>query len=182
MRIGFAPAGILSVVRPILVAGLVILALWLYGELPDTPWRWAFFLAIYLVSALIYLNLGVWLHEQLHCLGFAGTPHARHAHITYERKHVLVLGGYYRVQGGMRYPIVSRALLGPLWLSGGLVVLACLGLFLLPGWSVPLLLSLAIVSLLDMSHDLYMYLQIMGIGERGKYWDRGKVIEAVWKA
>jgi hypothetical protein len=181
MRIGFASDRFSILVKLGSTFTLIILAIWAYLEIPATEWRWAIFLVIYLVSAILYLNFGVWLHEQLHCLGFSGSIHAKKAHITYERKHLLVLSGHYRVEGGISYQIASRALLGPLLLSIGLLVVGCLGSLVLPGWWMPLMLSMVIASLMDMIHDFYMYSQIRLIGDKGKYWDRGKVLEVVWR-
>ena len=180
MRIGFAPARWAGVVKLAAAFSLILLGIWLYLEIPATRWRWPTLLGVYLVAAIVYLNLGVWLHEQLHGLGFSGRP-ARRAHITYERKHLLILGGYFRVEGSLSYKAAGSTLLGPLWLSIGLLVVGCLGSFVLPGWWLPLVLSLVAASLLDMIHDLYMYSHIRAIGEKGKYWDRGHVMEAVWK-
>ncbi len=180
MRIGFAPPRFACSARLATLLALIVLGIWFYVELPKTVWRPAIFVGSYFASAILYLNLGVWLHEQLHGLGFRGRGHAKPAHITYERKHLLILGGFYEVHGGVSYRVASSALLGPLWLTIGLLLLACLGL-LLPGWWLPLMLSFVTVSLLDMVHDLYMYSQIQSTGSKGKYWDRGKVMEAVWK-
>ena len=182
MRIGFAPDKPALLMKSASLLALTLLAIWVYLEIPAGTGRWAIFLLIYLASAGLYLNLGVWLHEQLHCLAVRGTIHARQAHITYERKHFLVLSGYYRVMGGLSYALASRGLLGPLWLTLGLLLAGCIGSLVLPGWWLPLALSLVVVSLLDMLHDFYMYLKIRSIGKKGKFWDRGKVLEAVWKA
>lgn len=182
LRIGFATDRASLLLKSAAALTLIILGIWLYLEIPETRLRGACFVLIYLLSAGLYLNLGVWIHEQLHGLAVRGTVHARQAQITYERKHVLLLSGYYRVRGGLTYAIASRGLLGPLWLSLGLLLAGCLGSLFLPGWWLPLMLSLLVVSLLDMIHDFYMYLQIRLIGSKAKYWDRGKVLEVVWKA
>ncbi len=181
MRIGFATTRWANAVKLALALTLVLLAIWLYLELPASAWRWAVFLGIYLVTALVYLNAGVWLHEQLHCLGCSGSIPAGRSSITYVRTHLLILGGYYKVRGGMSYQAASRALLGPLMMTGALLLIAFVGSLLLPGWWMPWVLSLVIVSLIDMLHDFYMYSQIRPIGGKARYWDRGKVLEAVWK-
>ncbi len=181
MRVGFATARAAGVMKGLCILAIIALAMWFYLELPATAWRWVVFGAIYGAAGLIYLNLGVWLHEQLHCLGFKGTRHARNVQIVYERRNLLVLGGYYSLRGGMNYQAASRALLGPLVMSVSLLLLGCLGSLVLPGWWMPLMLSLVTVSLLDMLHDLYMYWHIRRIGGNGKFWDRGHFMETVWK-
>jgi hypothetical protein len=114
-------------------------------------------------------------------LAFRGTRPERRAHIVYERKYILTLSGHYRVSGAIDYRTMSRALLGPLILVAGLLAIGWLGSFRLPGWWFPLLATLAVAGVLDMTHDLYMYWQIRPIGERGRYWDRGRVLEVVSK-
>ncbi len=181
MRIGFLPSRAANIVKLAFLIAALGLAVWSYLELPNSDWRWANLVGLYLVAALAYINAGVWLHEQLHCLGLPSDVRAGRTHITYERKHLLILGGYYSVKGPLTFQSASHALLGPLWFSLGLLVIGCVGSLILPGWWLPLLLSLVIVSLFDMIHDLYMYSQIRRIGDKGKYWDRGKVLEVVWK-
>lgn len=182
MRIGFATAGFSRAVMLPAVLALIVLAIWLYRVLPASPWRPVYFVLIYLIAVLIYLNLGVWLHEQAHCLAYRGTVHAKGVRITYVRKYLLILGGFYRVRGPLDYRIMQRALLGPLYLTAGLLLAGVVGGLLLPGWWLPLLLSFVVISLIDMLHDLYMVSQIRRIGRPGKYWDRGKDLEAVWRA
>ena len=97
------------------------------------------------------------------------------------RKYILMLSGYYRVIGAINYRVMRRALLAPLILSVSLLVIGYLGSYVLPGWWLPLLITLAVVGLIDMTHDFYMYLQIRFIGEKGKYWDTGKELEVAWK-
>ncbi len=181
MRIGFATARFSrSVFIPAGLA-LILLAIWLYSEIPASPSRPAYFVLIYLFALLVYLNLGVWLHEQAHCLAYRGTVHAQQVQITYVRKYLLILGGFYRVRGPLDYGIIQRALLGPLYLTLGLLLAGLIGSLLLPGWWLPLLLSFVVISLIDMLHDLYMVSQIRRIGPAGKYWDRGKDLEVVWR-
>jgi len=181
MRIGYADAGFSNVIKFVSLSALIILAIWVYMEMPDTEWHFVNFLGIYLVAAILYINVGVWLHEQLHCLAFLGTVHEKQTHITYERKYMLALSGHYRVKGAISYRILSRALLAPLLLSVSLLVIGWLGSLILPGWWLPLLLSIVVASLLDMVHDFYMYSQIRFIGKEGKYWDTGRELEVVWK-
>ena len=181
MRVGFATAGFSAAVIVPAMLALLGLAIWMFLEIRQAGMRPAIILVIYLVAALLYMNLGVWLHEQLHCLAFRGTVHAARTHVTYVRKFWLVLGGFYRVRGGLSYNVISRALLGPLYFTLGLLAIAFLGSLVLPGWWLPLLLSLAVFSLLDMLHDLYMYTRIRRIGSQGRYWDRGKELEVVWR-
>jgi hypothetical protein len=69
----------------------------------------------------------------------------------------------------------------PLVLSAGLAVVGLAGDLMLPGWWTPVLLTMATAGVIDMTHDLYMVSQIRGIGEKGKYWDTGRELEAVWK-
>ena len=180
-RIGYADARFSNVIKFVSLSALVVLAIWVYMEIPDTEWHLANFLVVYLVAALLYINIGVWLHEQLHCLAFLGTTHEKQTHITYERKYILALSGHYRVKGAINYRILKRALLAPLLLSVSMFVVGWLGSLILPGWWLPLLLSIVVASLLDMIHDFYMYLQIRLIGNEGKYWDTGRELEVVWK-
>jgi hypothetical protein len=181
MRIGYATAGFSNVMIFISVSVLVILAIWVYKEIPDTEWHLVNFLVVYLVAGVLYMNVGVWLHEQLHCLAFWGTTPENRTHINFSRKYFLFLSGYYRVRGAINYRIMRRALLAPLLLSASLLVVGWLGSLILPGWWLPLLLSMLVASLLDMIHDFYMYSQIRLIGKKGKYWDTGRVLEVVWK-
>jgi hypothetical protein len=41
--------------------------------------------------------------------------------------------------------------------------------------------SLAVVAVMDMIHDIYMYLQIRLIGAKGIYWDKGHHLKVTWK-
>ncbi len=181
IRIGFATDAFRNSVVPLALLALIVLGACIYLELPETAWRLPALLAIYLVAGMIYLNPGVWLHEQLHCVAFHGALPAGRVRITYLRKHLVMLNGYYSVSGPLNYRIMSRALLGPLYATFGLVVVAVLGSLVLPGWWLPLMLSLAVISLLDMLHDFFMYSQVRRIGARGRYWDRGRFLEVVWK-
>jgi hypothetical protein len=164
------------------LSAVLTLALWVYREIPNTPWRLLYFLGVYFAAALVYANLGVWLHEQLHCLAFRGTLHEKRARITYTRKYPLALSGHYRLSGALDYRLMRRALSGPLILVLSLVVLGWLGSFILPAWWLPILLTLAVAAVLDMTHDLYWLAHIRLIGESGKYWDRGSQLDVVWKA
>ncbi len=182
MRIGFATNAFATRLKLGCGLALVLLAIWTYLELPATPMRLAYFVLLYVAAALAYMNFGVWLHEQLHCLAFYGADPPLPTHIVYERKQLFYLNGYYSVRGGFGYGTARRALLGPLNSSIALTVAGVLGDLVLPGWWLPLMLSLAVVSLADMTHDLYMYSQMRLIGDKAKYWDRGRVTEVVWKA
>ncbi len=180
-RIGFATREFERPVRLAAWFALMILAIWLYLELPDITWRLIAVPVVYGLAALLYLNLGVWLHEQLHCLAFRFSGRIKQTHIVYERRNPLVLTGHYAVQGSLDYPLASRALLGPLILSVSLLLVAIAGWLFLQSWWVPLVVSLFVVSLLDMMHDLYMVARIRPIGDRGRYWDRGKFLDVVWR-
>jgi hypothetical protein len=182
MRVGSADARFTTAVAIVSGSATIYLAFRVYREIPDTAWHAADFLALYFVAAVLYFNLGVWAHEQLHCLAFRGGIHEERAHIFFVRKYFLFLHGYYRVIGAIGYRIMRRALLGPLILVLGLLVVGWLGSLVLPGWWLPIMVTLAVVSLTDMVHDLYWLLQIRSIGERGRYWDRGSELEVVWKA
>jgi hypothetical protein len=181
MRIGHADARFTNVIVFVSLSAIIFLALWVYWETPKTEWHWVNFLAIYLVAAILYLNLGVWFHEQLHCLAFWGTAHEKQTRIIFERKYVLALSGHYRVRGAISYRIMRRALLAPINLSISLLIIGWLGSLILPGWWFPILLTMAVAGVIDMTHDFYMYSQIRLIGEKGKYWDKGTEIEVVWK-
>lgn len=180
-RIGFATRGFERPVRVAAWLALMLLAVWLYLELPDTPWRLIAVPVLYGLAALLYLNLGVWLHEQLHCLAFRFSGRIKQTRIMYGRRNPLVLTGHYAVQGPLDYQLASRALLGPLILSGSLLLVGIAGYLLVPGWWLPLVLSFFVVSLLDMMHDLYMVARIRMIGDGGRFWDRGKFLDVVWR-
>ena len=66
-------------------------------------------------------------------------------------------------------------------MSSGWLILGWLGSYILPGWWLPLLATLAVISAWDMVHDVYWLLQIRGIGAKGKYWDNGHELYVVWK-
>jgi hypothetical protein len=181
MRIGYADARFSTAITLAAVAGMISLAYWAYRELADTGWPLVKLLAIYFIAAILYLNLGVWLHEQLHCLPYRGGGPQPRTHIFFERKFILALSGHYRVTGAANYRIQRRALLAPLALGMTLSVGGALGSFVLPGWWLPVLLTIAVASLWDMTHDFYMVLKIRPIGEKGKYWDTGRELDVVWK-
>ena len=181
MRIGYASPGFSAAILIVALSVMVVLGIWAFREIPDTKWRWGVFLGIYSIATLIYTNLCVWLHEQLHCLAFLGTTPEHRTHIIFRRRYILFLNGHYRVRGPIDYRSARRALLVPLVLSAGLAVVGLAGDLMLPGWWTPVLLTMATAGVIDMTHDLYMVSQIRGIGEKGKYWDTGRELEAVWK-
>ncbi len=182
MRVGYADVKFTLVMTFVSLSTLICCALWGYKEIPETEWRLARFLAVYFIATVLYLNLGVWIHEQLHCLAFRGTVYEKRTHITYIRQYILALSGHYRVIGAIDYRTMRRALSGPLILVVSLFVVGGLGSLILPGWWFPIMITMAVVSLLDMIHDFYWLLQIRLIGEKGKYWDNGSELEVVWKA
>jgi len=181
MRIGHADDKFSKTILAIAVPVMILLAIWAYLEMPNGKWRWGHFLTVYLIAALIYTNLGVWLHEQLHYLAYRGANTTNHVRICFDRKYILFLNGHYIVKGPIAYRTNKRALLAPIALPVGLSAVGLLGNFFLPGWWLPVLLTMAAAGVLDMIHDLYMYSKIRQIGEKGKYWDRGHFIEVVWK-
>ena len=163
-------------------SAMICLAFRVYNQLPKTELRLVYFFALYLVAAALYINIGVWIHEQLHCLAFQGPNYEKRVQIVYKRKYILILNGHYRVIGAIDYQVMRRALLGPLILVAGFLVVGWLGSFILPGWWFPILGTLAVASALDMTHDFYWLSQIRRIGRKGKYWDNGHEMEVVWKA
>ena len=179
MRVGYADTRFSTTILTIALSVIILLAIWTYREIPKTEWRLFYFLVIYLVGVFIYTNLCVWLHEQLHCLAFRGTSHE--TKIFFERRYFLFLNGHYQVKGAINYTIMRRAFLAPVILSIGLIVVGLFGNLVLPGWWLPILLTMAIAGLIDMTHDFYMYSQIRVIGNKGKYWDTGRYMEVVWK-
>jgi hypothetical protein len=76
---------------------------------------------------------------------------------------------------------MRRALLTPSLLSLSLIVIGFLIKPLAPGWCLPILLTLAMSVIIDMTHDLFMYSKIRSIGDKGKYWDLGHYLEVVWQ-
>ena len=181
MRIGYADTKFSSAILICSLSIIILLAIWAFREIPNTEWRLVNFLSIYFVGAIIYMNIGVWLHEQLHCLAFRGTTPENRTHINFSRKYILFLNGHYRVNGAIDYQTNRNALLAPFLFSVVLTAVGFLGNLILPGWWLPILLSMAIAGMIDMTHDFYMYSQIRVIGKKGKYWDTGKYMEAVWK-
>jgi hypothetical protein len=182
MRIGYADSRFTTVILLVSLSVMIYLSTWVYREIPNTKWQWVLLLIIYLAAAILYTNLGVWAHEQLHCLAFRGTTPKHRTQIVFGRKYGLFLNGHYRVRGAIEYQVMRRALLAPLILSVGLSVVGWLGSFVLPGWWLPMLLTLAMAGVIDMTHDFYMVVRIRVIGDKGKYWDNGKELEVVWKA
>ena len=180
MRVGFATARFRGGALVLFLGTVLLLSLWSYLALPASQWRVLQFAALYIAAALLYLNFGVWIHEQLHCLPYRGLAYRKRTHIFYVRKHIVALHGWYRVTGPIGYGVLRRALLGPLALVGGWLVLGLVGHLFLPGWWLPLMLILAALSLMDMVHDLYWIWQTRRVGERGKYWDNGHELEVVW--
>jgi hypothetical protein len=181
MRVGYADRKFSTAILLVSLAGMLYLAWWVYRELPVTGWRVANFVIIYLVAVIVYANLGVWTHEQLHCLAFRGTHLGKRTHIIFTRKYILALSGHYKVEGASDYRTTRWALLAPLGLVIGLVVVGFIGSLFLPGWWLPLLLSMALAGILDMTHDLYWVSRIHQIGDKGQYWDNGNELLVVWK-
>ena len=181
MRIGSANKRFKLTLLFFSILTIIALAYWLYREIPDNSRRFLTMSVIYFTSAVLYINPGVWLHEQLHCLGFLGADKDYHAKITYIRKYMIILSGYYRVTGSLPYPIMRRALLGPALFVFLSIAAGWIGNFFLPGWWLPLCLTMAVVGVIDMTTDLYWYLQIRKIAEKGKYWDKGRELHIVWK-
>ncbi|NLV45884.1 MAG: hypothetical protein GXY07_15450 [Candidatus Hydrogenedentes bacterium] len=181
MRVGYADAKFTLGMTFVSLSTILGCALWGYKEIPETEWRLTRFLAVYFIATVLYLNLGVWIHEQLHCLAFRRTVYAKRTHITYIRQYVLALSGHYWVTGAIDYRTMRRALSGPLILVVSSFVVGGLGGLILPGWWFPIMITMAVVSLLDMIHDFYWLLQIRLIGDKGKYWDNGSELEVVWK-
>lgn len=181
MRIGYADTKFSTAILIVSLSAIIFLAIWAFGELPNTKWRWGNFLVIYFIAAIMYTNFGVWFHEQLHCLAHRDTKPENRTLIKFNRKNILFLNGYYKVKGSINYRINRRALLAPFVLSIGLAVVGLIGNLILPDWWLPVLLSMAVAGMIDMTHDFYMYSIIRAIGEKGKYWDTGKYMEVVWK-
>jgi hypothetical protein len=180
MRVGYADRQFSLAILLISLVGMLFLAWWVYREMPITGWRVANFLIVYLVAVILYANLGVWIHEQLHCLAFRGTLLEKQTRITFTRKYILALSGHYQVSGAIDYRTLKRALLAPLGLVSGLVMVGFIGSLFLPAWWLPLLLSMALAGILDMTHDLYWISQIRRVGDKGRYWDNGHELLVVW--
>ena len=172
MRIGYADTKFSTTILITAISVMFLLAIWAYREMPDTRWRWGNFTAIYLIATLLYMNIGVWLHEQLHCLAFRGTNTTNRTQINFSRKYILFLNGHYIVKGSINYRTNKRALLAPFALPIGLSVIGLIGSLFLPGWWLPVLLTLGVAGIIDMIHDLFMYTKIRVIGKKGKYWSR----------
>ena len=181
MRVGHADTRFSKAILTTSYLAIIFLGIWVFIEIPDTKWHWGNFIVIYLVAVIIYTNIGVWLHEQLHCLAFRGANITNRTHIKFSRKYIIFLNGHYIVKGPITYRIIRSALLAPIALSVGLSVVGWLGKLFLPDWWLPILLTMAVAGVIDMTHDFYMYLKIQEIGEKGKYWDRGHYLEVVWK-
>ncbi len=181
MRVGFATLWFRIVAIFLFVCTMLALAFWAYLALPPGPWHMLRFAALYVGAALLYINFGVWIHEQLHCLAYRGPEYAKRAHIYYARKYLIGLNGWYSVTGPIGYRVLRGALLGPMILVAAWILIAWVGSLALPGWWAPLMLTLAAMSLMDMLHDLYWLARVRSIGELGKYWDNGRALDVVWK-
>ncbi|MGE5774583.1 MAG: hypothetical protein ACM33V_00090 [Chloroflexota bacterium] len=181
MRVGSADPKFSRAFVLVSLFAVACLAVWVYIQLPQTALRPVYFLVLYLVAAALYLNLGVWIHEQLHGLPYRQRGHEGRLQIVYQRKYILALHGYCRAFGAIDYLVLRRSLLGPLGLVIGWLAVGWLGSFILPGWWFPLLATLAVVSALDMVHDFYWFSQTQQVGEKGRYWDNGHELEVVWK-
>jgi hypothetical protein len=181
MRVGYAGSKFSKLILFVSLIGMIFLAWWVYREIPATGWRVVNFLLVYLVAVVLYANFGVWIHEQLHCLAFRGTPLEKRTQITFTRKYILALSGHYIVKGEIDYRTLRRALLAPFGLVVGLGSVGLIGSLFLPGWWFPLLLSMALAGVLDMTHDLYWVSQIRPVGDKGSYRDNGHELLVVWK-
>jgi len=181
MRIGHADASFSAVAILAAATAVVCLGYWAYQEMQATEHRLVHFCVIYALAAVFYMNAGVWLHEQLHCLAYRGSIPSRQIRVSFERRFIVGLSGRYRVNGQIAYRVQKRALLAPLILCGVLALLGGLGSLVLPGWWLPVLLTLAVAGLADMVHDIYMVLKMRPIGDRGRCWDRGSELHVVWK-
>ena len=179
IRIGGADQKVTRIFLAVAVPLLLVLAVLIYRKISPSPWRVGIFIAIYVSALLFYGNAGVWLHEQLHVLGFRDTVNEKNAQIFYSRIFLLGLKGHYSVTGIIAFHIIQRALLMPLVLAASFIVIGFLGSIFLPGWWLPICLSLAVVSVLDMIHDIYMVTQIRRIGDKGIYQDTGNYIEVM---
>ena len=177
IRIGKADRKTIITFYAIAIPLLILLAYWIFRSIASSSEKWWQMLLIYFLAALFYVNAGVWVHEQLHCLGFRGSANQANTSITYERKFGLLLTGYYSVEGEIEYAVLRRALLMPLWLACGFTLLGLLGTFILPAWWLPAMLTLALVSLFDMIHDVYMVSEMRKIGTKGIYRDHGHYLE-----
>ncbi|MBN2678111.1 MAG: hypothetical protein JXR32_08605, partial [Anaerolineaceae bacterium] len=71
--------------------------------------------------------------------------------------------------------------MAPFGLVVALVAMGLIGSLFLPGWWLPLMLSMAVVGVVDMTHDLYWISGIHKIGDKGRYWDNGRELLVVWK-
>jgi hypothetical protein len=181
MQIGSADRVFIFTVSLIALMFLIYFAYRFYQAIPDNPWRIGIFMASCLVVALVYMNLGVWLHEQLHFWGLRGIDKKHDAKIVYIRKHILLLSGYYRVTGSLKYHTMVQALLGPILISLFSIIIGLIGSWSLPNWWLPLMMTISVMGIVDMTTDLYWYTKIRTIGTKGKYWDRGKELHLVWK-
>ena len=181
MRIGSAEKRFRNTVIIISIIFIIYITYWLYQTIPNNPWRLSTLLFIYGLTGIIYMNLGVWIHEQLHYIGLSRLNRRNRTKIVYIRKNILMLSGYYSVIGQLNYQMMKQALLGPIYISLISTTIGVIGYFFLPRWWLPLMLSIAIYGIIDMTTDLYWYKSIRIIGEKGKYWDKGRELHVVWK-
>ena len=122
MQVGFADAKFKYPIILVSLFAIGYLAFWVYRGIPATEWRLVYFLVIYLVAAISYLNFGVWAHEQLHCYAFKGTVLEKRTHIIFKRKFFLALQGHYRVKGQIDYRTLKRALFNPMIMVVGFLI------------------------------------------------------------
>ncbi len=181
MRIGSADKIFINTIMIIATILIIYLTYWAFQEIPNNSRRLSTMLFIYGVTGILYMNLGVWIHEQLHYLGLSGLEKRNHVKIVYIRKCILLLSGYYRVIGQLNYQMIKKALLSPLYTSLASITIGVIGYFFFPRWWLPLMLTIAIYGIIDMTTDIYWYKSIRNIGEKGKYWDRGRELHVVWR-
>lgn len=181
MQIGLADRIFTFRISLMAIILLIYFAYWFYQTIPDNRWRIGILLTSYLTIVLVYMNLGVWLHEQLHYLGLKGIAKKHNAKIVYIRKHILLLSGYYTVIGSLKYRTMAQALLGPILFVLFSIIMGIVGSWFLPNWWLPLMMTMSVIGIMDMTTDLYWSTKIRKIGTKGKYWDRGRELHIVWK-
>ena len=164
-----------------LILCLIIFIIMLYHSISESNWRIGIIIILFIAITLTYLNVGVWLHEQLHYWGLRNLDKNHKAKIVYCRRNILILSGYYRVIGCLDYNRIVQSLLGPIYIPLATIIIGVIGNILLPAWWLPVMMIISIFGLYDMKTDLFWYFQIRNINTKGKYWDKGKELHVVWK-
>jgi len=155
----------------------VIVSIDYFQKIPYSNLRIVVFLISIIVVVLGYLNLGIWIHEKLHrMIYFKG----KYVDVVYNRKMGIILNGYCRIKGNIKYRTLVNSLISPGIITVFFLILGILGFVFSIYWY-PLLFILSFISVQDMCTDIFWCIKIRKIKNQGKYWDNGEYLDVVWK-